>query len=90
MRVLTLQSSMIPCVAYRPNHEDDGDPGEGEMFVQFSNGKWAKYSDVARETFLAVILDPESQGKAFNTYIKASATPYAFEYINAEDYDLHV
>ena len=86
MRVLTLQSSMIPCVAYEfGEHTDDG----GVMFVQFKNGKWGKYEDVQPRVFLDIILDPDSQGSAFDRLIKKQSL-YPFSYVDAADYDLHV
>jgi hypothetical protein len=46
------------------------------MVVQFQNGKLYRYNGVPSDTFVAVITDKESTGKALNRLVKDRAFPY--------------
>lgn len=80
MRLISLQSSNVLAVAY--------DPGTERMVVQFQNGEYYEYEGIPSDVFLAVLLDPESQGKAFIRHIKDGGYPY--KKVEATKYDLHV
>ncbi len=45
--------------------------------AQFQNGKLYRYEGVPSETFVAVITDKESTGKAFTQLVKGRAFPYS-------------
>ena len=80
MRLISLQSSNVLSIAY--------DPGNEVLVAQFQNGDFYEYSGVSPDVFLSVLLDPTSQGKAFNAQIKQGGYPY--KKVSAEKYDLHV
>lgn len=52
------------------------DPSTETLVVQFQSGDYYRYNGVPSDTFVAVITDKESYGKAFNTHIKNKAFPY--------------
>ena len=68
MRMILVQSSLLSAVGY--------DPSEETMVVQFQNGRYYRYNGVPADVFVSVITDPDSQGKAFNSHIKAGVYPY--------------
>lgn len=60
------------------------DPTEEVMLVQFQKGGGVyKYNGVPAGVFVAVITDPESQGKAFNEHVKSKDFP--FEKLSLKD-----
>lgn len=46
------------------------------MVVHFQNGKCYRYNGVPEGVFVAVITDPDSQGKAFSRLIRSKDFPY--------------
>lgn len=77
MRLIPLTSSSIAAIGWGNDHEDPmGHYGElaGDLAVQFQtkDGSWSGYlyHEVPMGTFVNVITDPESQGKAFDRLIK--------------------
>lgn len=52
------------------------DPSTETLVVQFQNGNLYRYSGVPSDTFVAVITDKESTGKAFTRLVKDRAFPY--------------
>ncbi len=60
------------------------DAAQEVLVAQFQGGegKLYRYSGVPESTFVAVITDKESTGKAFNAHVKNKAFP--FEQVDAE------
>ncbi len=52
------------------------DPSTETLVIQFQNGSIYRYSGVPSGTFISVITDKESQGKAFIKLIKNRAFPF--------------
>jgi hypothetical protein len=52
------------------------DPSTETLVVQFQNGKLYRYNGVPSDTFVAVITDKASTGKALNRLVLDRAFPY--------------
>ena len=62
-------SSMLATVGYNSEQE--------VMVVQFQNGSFYRYDGVPEENFVAVVTARESQGKAFNEFVKNRDFPFS-------------
>lgn len=68
MRMIPIRSKMLAGLGY--------DPGTETLVAQFNGGKLYRYDGVPPDTFVAIITDKESHGKAFNEKVKNVAFPY--------------
>lgn len=66
--MIPIRSKMLAAVGY--------DQGTETLIAQFNGGKLYRYSGVPPDTFIAVITDKESHGKAFIEKVKDVAFPY--------------
>ena len=68
MKMIPIRSSMLAAMGYDQSTET--------LVIQFQNGKLYRYNGVPSGTFVAVITDKESTGKAFNRLVKDRAFPF--------------
>jgi len=68
MRLLPIRSSMIATIGFDPSLE--------KLVVQFQNGKVYEYNGVPEGTFVAILTDEESHGKAFVRLVRSKAFPF--------------
>ena len=81
MRLIPCQSSSIAALGMNPDND-------GEVVVQFTNGKFYRYFGVPSEVVLGVLFS-ESQGAAFGRFIRDAS--YPFEIVeDTEALNLHV
>ncbi len=52
------------------------DPGNEILVAQFNNGKLYRYDGVPAETFVSIVTNQESQGKAFTELVKNRSFPF--------------
>ncbi len=76
MRLMPIvKSSLLATLGYNPDTEI--------VVAQFNSGPVYRYDGVPAGVFVSVITNSESQGKAFNEFIKGR--DYAYEEISLEE-----
>ena len=68
MRMITLQSTQLASIGF--------DSAQEILVAQFQNGSFYRYEGVPSETYLAILTDDESHGRAFNDLVKDKAFAY--------------